>query len=172
MDNPGVTPIFDEDNLNRPNPNINGYACVTGFFNENYLEVPGGNNKTYEDEGYTVFTHEGIGFRGTEGTEIKSLIYGTVLGYGIDGSYGRTIYIYSKEKTGVYLVAHLQSFRTELLDTKEIAPGDIVGTVGSSEQADSNGNIDGRYISHLHVSYFAIDSNEGITDMVKNDLDN
>lgn len=41
VDNPGVTPIFDEDNPNRPNPNINGYACVTGFFNENYLEVLG-----------------------------------------------------------------------------------------------------------------------------------
>lgn len=172
VDNPGFAPVFDEANPNRPNPNINGYACVTGFFNENYLKVRRGNNKTYEDEGYTVFTHEGIDFRGTEGTEIKSLIYGTVLGYGKDGSYGRTIYICNKEKTGVYLLAHLQSFRTELLDAKEIVPGDIVGTVGSSGQADSNGNIDGRYDSHLHVSYFVIDSNEGITNMVKNDPDN
>ena len=71
----------------------------------------------------------------------------------------------------MYLVAHLQSFRTELLDTKEIVPGDIVGTVGSSGQADPDGNIDGRYDSHLHVSYFAIDSNEEITDMVENNPD-
>ena len=31
-DNPGFAPVYDSSFSGR-NPNVNGYACVTGFFN-------------------------------------------------------------------------------------------------------------------------------------------
>ena len=147
IDNPGFAPVYSTG------PNINGYACVTGFFNQDYLNVKRGNGKTYKEDGFTVYTHEGVDLRGAVGTEIKSFIYGDVLTYGQFGSYGRTVFIVNKEKTGVYLLAHLSEYNTSILDKKKIAPGDIIGKVGTSGPADENGNIDGKYDAHLHISF-------------------
>ena len=90
VDTPGFAPVYDENHPNK-RPNINGYAPVTGFFNENYLEVERESGNTYREDGYTVFNHGGVDFRGGIGIEIKSLIYGTVLAYGKYSTYGRTI---------------------------------------------------------------------------------
>ena len=111
-----------------------------------YLDVKAGNGQTYRENGYTVFNREGVDFRGSAGTEIKSLIYGTVLAYGKYGPYGRAIFVCNRERTGV----------GDILKKVEIIPGDVVGYVGTSGDADTSGNIDGRYASHLHVSYFKI----------------
>ena len=73
VDSPGFAPVWAERNVR--NPNINGYACVTGFFNQNYLNVRTGSGETYKEKGYSAFTHEGVDFRGSVGTEIKSFIY-------------------------------------------------------------------------------------------------
>ena len=61
-DNPGFAPVYDSSFPGR-NPNINGYACVTGFFNQDYTTV---------HSGYTEYWHEGIDFRGNKDTQIKS----------------------------------------------------------------------------------------------------
>ena len=155
VDTPGFAPVYDENHPNK-GPNINEYAPVTGFFNENYLEVERESGNTYREDGYTVFNHGGVDFRGRIGIEIKSLIYGTVLAYGKDESYGRAIYVCNRERTGVYLLAHLKDFNDVVLDKEEICPGDVVGWVGDSGSADTSGNVDGRYPAHLHVSYFNI----------------
>ncbi|MCI6479565.1 MAG: peptidoglycan DD-metalloendopeptidase family protein [Candidatus Treponema excrementipullorum] len=155
VDTPGFAPVYDETHPNK-GPNINGYAPVTGFFNEDYLDVKGGNGWTYRENGYTLFNHEGVDFRGRTGTKIKSLIYGTVLAYGKYSTYGRTIFVCNRERTGVYLLAHLSKFEEDVLEKVEIIPGDVVGYVGTSGSADTSGNVDGRYDAHLHVSYFKI----------------
>ncbi len=155
VDNPGFAPVYDKQH-SLEGPNINGYAPVTGFFNEDYLDVKAGNGQTYRENGYTVFNHEGVDFRGSAGTEIKSLIYGTVLAYGKYGPYGRAIFVCNRERTGVYLLAHLSDYNGDILKKVEIIPGDVVGYVGTSGDADTSGNIDGRYASHLHVSYYKI----------------
>lgn len=165
IDNPGFAPVYSTG------PNINGYACVTGFFNQDYLNVKRGNGKTYKEDGYSVFTHEGIDFRGKEGTEIKSFIYGDVLTYGQFGSYGRTVFIVNKEKTGVYLLAHLSEYNTSILDKKKIAPGDIIGKVGTSGPADEKGNIDGKYEAHLHLTFFQINVSSDIPNFIKKEKD-
>ena len=156
VDTPGFAPVYDENHPNK-GPNINGYAPVTGFFNEDYLEVERENGNTYREDRYTVFNHGGVDFRGRIGIEIKSLIYGTVLAYGKDESYGRAIYVCNRERTGVYLLAHLKDFNDVVLNKEEICPGDVVGWVGDSGSADTSGNVDGRYPAHLHVSYFDIE---------------
>ena len=155
VDTPGFAPVYDENHPNK-GPNINGYAPVTGFFNEDYLEVKRENGNTYREDGHKVFNHEGVDFRGSIGTEIKSLIYGTVLAYGKYSTYGRTIFVCNRERTGVYLLAHLSKYNEDVLKKVEIIPGDIVGKVGTSGSADSSGDVDGRYPAHLHVSYFKI----------------
>ena len=155
VDTPGFAPVYDENHPNK-GPNINGYAPVTGFFNEDYLDVKGGNGWTYRENGYTLFNHEGVDFRGRTGTKIKSLIYGTVLAYGKYSTYGRTIFVCNRERTGVYLLAHLSEYNGDVLKKVEIIPGDVVGKVGTSGSADTSGNVDGKYDAHLHVSYFKI----------------
>ena len=156
VDTPGFAPVYDENHPNK-GPNINGYAPVTGFFNEDYLDVPRGELGTYRANGYEVFNHGGVDFRGRTGTKIKSLIYGTVLAYGKYGTYGRTIFVCNRERTGVYLLAHLSRYNGDILKKVEIIPGDVVGYVGDSGSADTSGNVDGRYDAHLHVSYFNIE---------------
>lgn len=156
VDTPGFAPVYDENHPNK-RPNINGYAPVTGFFNEDYLEVERESGNTYREDGYTVFNHGGVDFRGGIGIEIKSLIYGTVLAYGKYSTYGRTIFVCNRERTGVYLLAHLSKYNEDVLEKVKIIPGDVVGWVGDSGSADSSGNVDGRYDAHLHVSYFKIE---------------
>ena len=156
VDTPGFAPVYDETHPNK-GPNINGYAPVTGFFNEDYLEVKRENGNTYREDGHKVFNHEGVDFRGSIGIEIKSLIYGTVLAYGKYSTYGRTIFVCNRERTGVYLLAHLSKYNEDVLKKVEIIPGDVVGKVGTSGSADPSGNVDGKYPAHLHVSYFKIE---------------
>ena len=156
VDTPGFAPVYDENHPNK-GPNINGYAPVTGFFNEDYLEVKRENGNTYREDGHKVFNHEGVDFRGSIGIEIKSLIYGTVLAYGKYSTYGRTIFVCNRERTGVYLLAHLSKYNEDVLEKVKIIPGDVVGWVGGSGSADSSGDVDGRYDAHLHVSYFNIE---------------
>ena len=155
VDTPGFAPVYDESGNEKKD--INGYARVTGFFNEDYLDVPRGELGTYRANGYEVFNHGGVDFRGGIGIEIKSLIYGTVLAYGKYSTYGRTIFVCNRERTGVYLLAHLKDFNDVVLNKEEICPGDVVGWVGDSGSADTSGNVDGRYDAHLHVSYFNIE---------------
>ncbi|MDY4707767.1 MAG: hypothetical protein SO390_05350, partial [Candidatus Treponema excrementipullorum] len=76
--------------------------------------------------------------------------------YGKYSTYGRTIFVCNRERTGVYLLAHLSKFEEDVLEKVEIIPGDVVGYVGTSGSADTSGNVDGRYDAHLHVSYFKI----------------
>ena len=154
VDTPGFAPVYDESGNEKKD--INGYARVTGFFNEDYLEVKRENGNTYREDGHKVFNHEGVDFRGSIGTEIKSLIYGTVLAYGKYSTYGRTIFVCNRERTGVYLLAHLSKYNEDVLEKVKIIPGDVVGKVGTSGSADSSGDVDGRYPAHLHVSYFKI----------------
>ena len=85
------------------------------------------------------------------------MIYGTVLAYGKYSTYGRTIFVCNRERTGVYLLAHLSKYNEDVLEKVKIIPGDVVGKVGTSGSADTSGNVDGRYDAHLHVSYFKIE---------------
>jgi hypothetical protein len=158
--NPGFAPIYS---INEWGPNINGYTCITGFFNQDYLQIKSGDGYPYERR-FNVFNHEGLDFRGTVGAEIKSFIYGKVLGYGTYGTYGRAVFIRNSNSTGIFLLAHLSEFNKKILDKGEISPGDVVGKVGTSGSIKKNDKgsdiIDGCYDSHLHISFFIIDGSE------------
>ena len=165
VSNPGFAPVYDSSFPGR-NPNINGYACVVGFFNENYLETKSSDGKPYKRR-FHSFVHEGIDLRGIEGTEIVSFIYGNVIMYGTYRTYGRTIFISTKDNTGIYLLAHLSEFNKKVLDTGSVMPGDVVGKVGRTSSVKKRKGTDGKEIysfdlfegAHLHTSYFRIDGN-------------
>ena len=165
-DNPGFAPVFKKGSWGDSNPNNDGFSCVTGFFNEDYINVKRGNGKTYKENGYSIFTHEGVDFRGEEGTEIKSFIYGKVLAYGEINFYGRAVFIANKDSSGIFLLGHLKDYNKTVLDSGQVSPGDVVGYVGTSGPDDGNGNIDGKYAAHLHVTYFQVEN----SDDVKNDV--
>ena len=57
-------------NSRRWGKSFDGYTGVTGFFNADYKAV-------HSD--YTEYWHEGIDFRGPQGTAVHSLVQGTVL---------------------------------------------------------------------------------------------
>jgi len=170
IDNPGFAPVYSTSGWG---PNINGYTCVTGFFNQDYLSTKSGDGYPYERR-FHIFNHEGLDFRGAVGSEIKAFIYGTVLAYGTFNTYGRTIFIKNENSNGIFLLAHLSEFNKTILDSGHIYPGDVVGKVGTSGTLSKNEQgvekIDGCYDAHLHISYFNIDgSDETVNNFVKYD---
>lgn len=160
IDNPGFAPVW-KNTGKAPNPNTNGFAAITGFFNEDYAS-----ETMYTD--YDNYYHEGVDFRGDVGTDIVSFIYGKVLAYGYFEAYGRTIFIRDINSNGIYLLAHLQSYNKTVLDKGIVEPGDIVGYVGTSGNYHSDRTVDGvfqpaghdsQYVAHLHISFYALDDN-------------
>ena len=145
-DNPGFAPVWCETGA-APNPNTNGFAAITGFFNEDYAGLEG-----YETANH--YYHEGVDFRGKSGTDVISLINGEVLGYGLLEKYGRTVLISDLNSDGMYLAAHLKNYNKEVLDNGIVHPGDKIGEVGTSGLGTSETDCDGKYKSHLHVTYF------------------
>lgn len=156
-DNPGFAPVWCETGV-APNPNTNGFAAITGFFNEDFA-----NGELYTD--YDNYYHEGVDFRGKVGTDIISFISGRVMAYGYFGNYGRAIFVDDFGSDGIFLLGHLSEFNITVLDTGLVKPGDIVGKVGTSGRWHSAGlyegknyateGYDNRYNAHLHVTYFA-----------------
>ena len=149
VSNPGFAPVYDSSFPGR-NPNINGYACVTGFFNQDYTTV---------HSGYTEYWHEGIDFRGPQGTAVHSLVQGTVLrcGKAVSASMGGFILIKSLTDENLYYLAiHLDAntIKNYVEQGSAISPGMQVAETMLLR------NSDGKNVSHLHVS--AVKLPEGV----------
>lgn len=61
----------------------------------------------------------------------------------------------------------MSEYNTSILDKTKIVPGDVIGKVGTSGPADENGNIDGKYDAHLHVTYFKIQNPKYVKTFIK-----
>ena len=151
-DNLGFAPVYDSSFSGR-NPNINGYACVTGFFNQDY--------KTVHSD-YKEYWHEGIDFSGNKDTQIKSLIYGQVVDFGThtgnhDSGKGMGDYMIVqslKDLNTYYLLVHLAYTSWNTYGIKRgmtITPGMIVAGVGTQEWIAAY---------HLHVSVIVLEEGE------------
>lgn len=102
----------------------------------------------------THYYHEGVDFRGKSGTDIISFIQGEVIAYGLFEKYGRTIFIADMNSSSLYLLAHLKSYNKTVLDKGIVHPGDKIGEVGTSGLGSTEADCDGKYDSHLHITYF------------------
>lgn len=145
--NPGFAPVYDLKFPSKNTPNVNGYACVTGFFNSDYM-TPHKNDKIAKSEYY----HEGVDFRGGQGTDVVSLVYGEIICFGSSASMGGIVLMRARFDTNLYYLAvHLdETSFSNLKENKKISPGDRIAKIGSY---DSRG-------THLHVS--AIKLPEGV----------
>jgi murein DD-endopeptidase MepM/ murein hydrolase activator NlpD len=134
--NPGFATRYklDEKLYDYEGNNFDGFAVLTGFFNQQYH-----NNEQ------DVYPHEGVDFRGKAGTEVVSFIHGEVIFAGtLNSTYGNSLIIKPLYEDGiVYLVAHLSN---EWLVKEEeiIKPYRVVAKVGADLKAP-----------HLHVSVLA-----------------
>ena len=137
--NPGFAPVYDLKFPSKNTPNVNGYACVTGFFNSDYMN-PHKNDKIAKSEYY----HEGVDFRGGQGTDVVSLVYGEIICFGSSVSMGGIVLMRARFDTSLYYLAvHLdETSFSNLKENKKISPGDRIAKIGSY---DSRG-------AHLHVS--------------------
>ena len=155
VNNPGFAPVYTTG------PEVNGYACITGGFNENYQDVhkddvDENGNKKYHDYYY----HEGIDFRGPKGTEIKSLINGKVIDFGTHknkhNGTGMGDYMIVQDFTDTnkyYLLLHLLLKSWEkygIIKGSIVSPGMTVAGVGTP---DYNVNA-----YHLHVSVIVLNN--------------
>ena len=137
---------------------FDGYTGVTGFFNADYKAV-------HSD--YTEYWHEGIDFRGPQGTAVHSLVQGTVLrcGKAVSASMGGFILIKALTDENLYYLAiHLDAntIKNYVEQGSAISPGMQVAETMLLR------NSDGKNVSHLHVSVIRLPHEIRFND--KNDL--
>gem|GEM_PF-1757677 len=137
--NPGFAAVFNSRCWGK---SFDGYTGVTGFFNADYKAV-------HSD--YTEYWHEGIDFRGPQGTAVHSLVQGTVLrcGKAVSASMGGFILIKALTDENLYYLAiHLDAntIKNYVEQGSAISPGMQVAETMLLR------NSDGKNVSHLHVS--------------------
>lgn len=96
--------------------------------------------------------HKAGDFRGGQGTDVVSLVYGEIICFGSSVSMGGIVLMRARFDTSLYYLAvHLdETSFSNLKENKKISPGDRIAKIGSY---DSRG-------THLHVS--AIKLPEGV----------
>lgn len=141
------------------NEELNGYAKVTGLFNEDYLGVTryaiNGVKHPYS-EYRDYYYHFGVDFEGTTGKEIKSFIYGTVVAMNWISSNGRCLLAQGKTTKNLYMLCHLSGYADKLKVEDDIYPFMVVAKVGGSgggfDKDNKDCNSETAFSPHLHVS--------------------
>ncbi len=87
--------------------------------------------------------HKGIDITAQSGTAVLAAATGTVEKLFESDKGGTTIYIRSPGRTRIYYYAHLSGYAPGLAEGQQVSPGDVVGYVGSSGNADPSA-------PHLH----------------------
>ena len=131
---------------------------LCAFFNAQYLRY---------HRGYTEYWHEGIDFRGPQGTAVHSLVQGTVLrcGKAVSASMGGFILIKALTDENLYYLAiHLDAntIKNYVEQGSAISPGMQVAETMLLR------NSDGKNVSHLHVSVIKLP--EGVDPKSKNGI--
>ena len=89
--------------------------------------------------------HEALDIMAPRGTPVVAVAPGTVEKIFESGQGGLTVYQRSPDKRTIYYYAHLDSYAPGLEEGDNLSPGDPIGTVGSTGNADPAG-------PHLHFA--------------------
>ncbi len=81
--------------------------------------------------------HKGIDLMGARGTPVQAIEDGVVMGASWHRQGGRQIYIRADSTGDVYYYAHLQTWEKWIWTGTRVEAGDVIGTLGSSGNADS-----------------------------------
>ena len=101
------------------------------------------------DEIHNGHRHEAIDIIEPRGTPVRAVVSGTIqkLFFSIPG--GNTIYQFDEVGEYCYYYAHLNRYAEGLHEGMSVQPGDIIGFVGSTGNADER-------TPHLHFAIFAL----------------
>lgn len=97
--------------------------------------------------------HDAIDIMAPRGTPVLAAAAGTVEKLFLSKPGGKTIYIRSLDRRRIYYYAHLDSYRAGLSEHQRVAPGDLLGTVGSTGNADPSA-------PHLHFAVHKMRADE------------
>ena len=97
--------------------------------------------------------HDAIDMMAPRGTPVVAAAAGTVERLFLSKPGGKTIYIRSPDRLRIYYYAHLDSYRADLSEHQLVAPGDLLGTVGSTGNADPSA-------PHLHFAVHKVRADE------------
>jgi len=92
-----------------------------------------------------VRTHEALDIMAPEGTPVTAAATGTVEKLFFSQLGGNTVYVRSPDRTTIYYYAHLSGYAPGLAEGRAVKPGDPVGTVGHTGDADPGA-------PHLHFA--------------------
>lgn len=107
-------------------------------------------SNTYDDaRGGGTRTHEALDIMAPRGTPVLAAVDGTVRKLFTSDAGGLTIYQFDPTGTYCYYYAHLDAYAPGLREGQTIKRGDVIGTVGST----GNANPDG---PHLHFAIFLL----------------
>jgi peptidoglycan LD-endopeptidase LytH len=89
--------------------------------------------------------HDAIDILAPRGTPVLAAAAGTIEKLFLSKPGGKTIYVRSPDRSRIYYYAHLDSYRAGLSENQPVSPGDLLGTVGSTGNADPSA-------PHLHFA--------------------
>jgi murein DD-endopeptidase MepM/ murein hydrolase activator NlpD len=101
------------------------------------------------EEVHNGHPHEAIDIMEPRGTPVLAVASGTVRKLFLSKPGGNTIYQFDERGTYCYYYAHLDGYATELREGARVEPGDVIGFVGSTGNADSRA-------PHLHFAIFEL----------------
>ncbi len=101
------------------------------------------------DESHSGHPHEAIDIPSPLGTPVHAVVSGTIRKLFLSKAGGITIYQFDSKDQYCYYYAHLQRYADGLREGTQVERGDVIGSVGST------GNADSRW-PHLHFAIFKL----------------
>lgn len=80
--------------------------------------------------------HEALDIMAPAGSPVVAAAPGTVEKMFLSDAGGNTIYVRSPDRRTIYYYAHLQAYQPGLAEGQQVSAGQLLGTVGSSGNAD------------------------------------
>jgi murein DD-endopeptidase MepM/ murein hydrolase activator NlpD len=100
-------------------------------------------------ETHNGHAHEAIDIMEPRGTPVRAVVSGTVRKLFLSQPGGNTIYQFDEVEAYCYYYAHLDGYAKGLHEGMRVEPGDVIGFVGSTGNADP-------HAPHLHFAIFEL----------------
>jgi len=101
------------------------------------------------EEVHNGHPHEAIDIAEARGTPVRAVVSGTIRKLFLSKPGGNTIYQFDAAGAYCYYYAHLDGYARDLREGMRVEPGDVIGFVGSTGNADS-------HTPHLHFAIFEL----------------
>lgn len=93
--------------------------------------------------------HEAVDILAPKGTPVRAVVAGTIQKFFLSKPGGKTIYLFDEQGKYCYYYAHLDAYRDGLREGQKVIPGEMIGYVGSTGNADER-------VPHLHFAIFEL----------------